>query len=51
MLKETILPANIRRDLEALGVILEDRQPKPPRPVREYKYQMPNLNEKGEPDF
>ena len=51
MLTETILPTNIRRDLEALGVILEDRQPKPPRPAYEYKYNMPKLDEKGQPDF
>lgn len=51
MLKETIIPANILRDLEALGLMPEAIEPKTVRPKPDFKFNMPNLNEKGEPDF
>lgn len=43
------IPTHIRRELEALGVVMKDEEPK--QIVREYKFRMPNLDENGEPDF
>lgn len=51
MLKETIIPANILRDLEALGVMPEVREKQVTKLKPDFKFNMPNLDEKGEPDF
>lgn len=54
-LVETILPTNILRQLEALGVIpVSDDEPiggVVSTPKHEYKFNTPNLDENGEPDF
>lgn len=51
MLRETIIPVNILRELEALGLRPENREPKTVRPKPDFKFNMPNLDENGEPDF
>lgn len=44
------IPMNVRRELEALGVVMNDEE-KPKQIKRQFEFNMPKLDENGEPDF
>lgn len=43
------LPPHIRKELEALGVVTLEEKPKQIK--RQFEFNMPKLDENGEPDF
>lgn len=50
-LREQIIPTNILRELQALGVVVHQEEQTKHKAKPDYKFQMPNLDENGEPDF